>query len=396
MRSVERRFSRQVRQAVVVLLTAALAMAPGPADAKLAGDKVRIGVVMPQGGLFIEWGQHGTIGTEIARDEINAAGGIGGVPVELVTGDDRSDPKESVTLTRKLAQTDRVLAIHGSISSSSAGVMFPLAASLKIPIISPTAAAPGLTEKSRPWSYVINPGSARQLGIGLAALKKQHPGVGKAVVLYNSADAISTAEATRVMPVVFQGASVQVLDTVTFQTADLDFSAQVTRALAKHPEMLFLGSGSREAALIAREARKQGFRGPILGGVATATPDLIALGGEAIEGWYTVSYAWNERPVPKVQVLVKKFLERSGGKRPNSATLAMYDQLYVTKMCIETTGVTNKAEDLEADRERIAKCWAGLKGFDGALGAITMNEQGVNVGQVWPLTVKRGVFTLLE
>ena len=49
--------------------------------------------------------------------------------------DDRGDPKESVTLTRRLAQTDRVLMIHGSISSSSAGVMYPLSASLKVPIV---------------------------------------------------------------------------------------------------------------------------------------------------------------------------------------------------------------------------------------------------------------------
>jgi len=140
---------------------------PGLGLAKLAGEKVRIGVIMPQGGLFVEWGQHGTIGAEIARDEINAGGGIGGLPVELVIADDRSDPKESVTQTRRLAQSERVLAIHGSISSSSAGVMFPLAASLKVPIITPTAAAPGLTEKSRPWSYSMNPGSARQLGTAL-------------------------------------------------------------------------------------------------------------------------------------------------------------------------------------------------------------------------------------
>ncbi len=47
-------------------------------------------------------------------------------------------------------------------------------------------------------------------------------------------------------------------------------------------------------------------------------------------------------------------------------------------------------------RERIAKSWAGLKNFDGALGLITMNELGANVGQVWPLVVKRGAFTLAE
>jgi len=380
--------------ALVALLTASLVT---PAvGAKLAGDKVRLGVIMPQAGIFVDWGQHGLIGAEIARDEINAAGGIGGLPLELVTVDDRGDPKESVTLTRRLAQTDRVLMIHGSISSSSAGVMYPLSASLKVPIVSPTAAAPGLTDKFRPWAYTMNPGAARALGTGLAALRKHHPEVKKAIVLYNQADAISKAEATVVMPPTFQAANVELLDSITFQTGDLDFSAQVTRALAKQPDMLFLGSASREAALIAKEARKQGFKGPMQGGVATATPDLVTLGGDAVEGWYTTTYAWNERPIPRMQTFVKKFLERSGGKRPNSSGPAMYDQLFIAKTCIETTGVTNKPDDLESDRDRLAKCWAGLKSYDGAIGAVTMNEAGVNVGQIWALTVKKGVFTLSE
>ena len=386
---------RAVTVAIITVLLASMGLPPA-VGAKLAGDKVRLGVIMPQAGLFVDWGQHGLIGAEFARDEINAAGGIGGLPLELVVVDDRGDPKESVTLTRRLAQTDRVLMIHGSISSSSAGVMFPLSASLKVPIITPTAAAPGLTDKFRPWAYTMNPGAARALGTGLAALRKHHPNVKKATILYNSADAIPKAEGEGVMPSTFKQANIELLDSITFQTGDLDFSAQVTRALAKQPDLLFLGSGSREAALIAKEARKQGFKGPIHGGVATATPDLIALGGDAVEGWYTTTYAWNERPIPRVQTFVKKFLERSGGKRPNSSGLAMYDQLFISKMCVETSGVTNKPDDLESDRDKLAKCWSGLKSYDGAIGAVTMNELGVNVGQIWALIVKRGVFTLAE
>src|SRR5437867_13228037 len=102
----------------VVLVALMLASVVTPAvGAKLTGEKVRLGVIMPQAGLFVDWGQHGLIGAEIARDEINAAGGIGGLPIELVVGDDRGDPKESVTLTRRRALTDRVLMIHGLIAS---------------------------------------------------------------------------------------------------------------------------------------------------------------------------------------------------------------------------------------------------------------------------------------
>ena len=57
----------------------------------------------------------------------------------------------------------------------------------------PRPAAPGLTDKFRPFAYPMNPGAARALGTGLAALRKHHPEVKKAAVLYNQADAISKA-----------------------------------------------------------------------------------------------------------------------------------------------------------------------------------------------------------
>src|SRR5258705_4989097 len=63
----------------VVLVALMLASVVTPAvGAKLTGEKVRLGVIMPQAGIFVDWGQHGLIGAEIAREEINAAGGIGG------------------------------------------------------------------------------------------------------------------------------------------------------------------------------------------------------------------------------------------------------------------------------------------------------------------------------
>src|SRR2546429_3246162 len=62
---------------VAVLLSSLATTAVG---AKLAGEKVRLGVIMPQAGIFVDWGQHGLIGAEIAREEINAAGGVGGGP----------------------------------------------------------------------------------------------------------------------------------------------------------------------------------------------------------------------------------------------------------------------------------------------------------------------------
>src|SRR5256712_10238986 len=113
---------RAVGIMLVTVVLAGLALSPA-AGAKLAGDKVRLGVIMPMAGLFVDWGQHGLIGAEFARDEINAAGGVGGPPPELLGAHDPGGPKETVTLTRPLAPTDPGLIIHRSTLDLSRGVM---------------------------------------------------------------------------------------------------------------------------------------------------------------------------------------------------------------------------------------------------------------------------------
>src|SRR5262249_28342266 len=118
------RFRRGVVGVALVALMLASVVTPA-VGAKLAGEKVRLGVIMPQAGIFVDWGQHGLIGAEIAKEEINAAGGIGGVPPQLVMGDDRGGPKGTLTLTRRPAPTHPRLLIHRSLSRPSRRRVLP-------------------------------------------------------------------------------------------------------------------------------------------------------------------------------------------------------------------------------------------------------------------------------
>src|SRR2546429_3776259 len=94
---------------VAVLLSSLATTAVG---AKLAGEKVRLGVIMPQAGIFVDWGQHGIIGAEIARDEINSAGGTGGPPPQPVMVDHPGEPKKAPTPTPRLGPAPPGPLIH--------------------------------------------------------------------------------------------------------------------------------------------------------------------------------------------------------------------------------------------------------------------------------------------
>ena len=79
-------------------------------------------------------------------NEINAEGGILGQKLELVTEDDQSKPGQSATAVRKLITQDKVVAILGDATSSATLEAAPIAQSDKIPMITPTATNPRITE----------------------------------------------------------------------------------------------------------------------------------------------------------------------------------------------------------------------------------------------------------
>src|SRR5262249_17310395 len=81
--------------------------------AKLAGKSVKLGAIYSITGKGAEWGEHSKIATEIAVDEINKAGGVGGVPLEVILQDTGTEVAPAISLARKLILEDKVLAILG-------------------------------------------------------------------------------------------------------------------------------------------------------------------------------------------------------------------------------------------------------------------------------------------
>ena len=81
--------------------------------AKLEGRNVKIGCMVSLTGKGAEWGQGAKLSMEIAVDEINAKGGIGGVPIELICYDTQTLEAEALKTVSRLVERDKVLAISG-------------------------------------------------------------------------------------------------------------------------------------------------------------------------------------------------------------------------------------------------------------------------------------------
>jgi Receptor family ligand binding region. len=109
-------------------------------------ESLKLGMVGPLTGNTATYGTSVKNGVEIAVDEFNNNGGYNGQNVELVAEDSRGDQTEASNATRKLIEQDKVFAIVGAVLSSETLTAAPIANDAGIPMISPSATAPGVPE----------------------------------------------------------------------------------------------------------------------------------------------------------------------------------------------------------------------------------------------------------
>jgi branched-chain amino acid transport system substrate-binding protein len=363
--------------------------------AKLEGKGVKIGGLFGVSGVCAEWGTNGKIGTEIAVEEINAAGGIGGLPIEITWYDDECKGAPAIPLLEKLAKQDKVLVVNGPCQSSTVEVMYPKLERTKLVLIAFCSSKPGLSALGKGWGFRNTLTSDKQLEPVIKKWKERY-NIKTAVVLYNSEDAVSMSEGKGIMPVLFEKYGIKLLKMFSFQTQTVDFAPFMTEIKALNPDGIGLGSCYEQGAKIAIEARRQGINAPLIGGACNSTPGLIEIGGKAVEGYYGSTAAWVVgNPDPRMQKFVKEFKKRSpAGKEPTYGGTRAYDNMYIIKKVIEEQGVTNKPGDLEKDREKIRNGWAKLKNFPGISGVTTMDEVGDGVGGVMSLAVEGGQFVV--
>ncbi len=375
---------------LVLVALVALALPQKSEAANLAGRSVKIGCLAPVTGKGAEWGVAGKASMEMAVEEINAKGGIGGIPMELICYDTQTLEAEALKAASRLVERDKVLAISGPCFSGEFEIIAPqLDTQFKTVINSYCSAKPGLSAMSK-WAFRNTLTSDKQLKPTVDAWVKEYKPK-KVVIIYDAEDAVSKAEGVSVLPALFKEHDIEVLDMLSYRTKDTDYSAQVTKAKSLGAEGIGFGSCYQNAAAVAKEMAKQGLNVPMIGGACASAPGFIEIAGKAAEGAYMSTAAFIDDPRPEVQAYAKKIIAKIGSKPPYSGPRA-YDIIYSYKYCIEKSGVTNKPAELEQDRDKMRDCLGRLKGFPGVAGEITMNEVRDGAGASAILKVVNGQY----
>ena len=379
--------TRMIRILIVFLLVTVFLTTTSVPQA--LAKEIKIGFLLTLTGYAAFFGKMQETALKMAQKEFEKMGPVAGSDLKFIIYDTGCKPQDAILMTQKLMHTDNVLCIIGPLLSTEAEQVFPIVNRDKVPIIS-SCAKPGLTEANRPWTF-RNAMTSDKVNEPTIRMWVKQNNIKTVAILTDIKSKVSESYGKGVAPALLKKYGVQVIENIDFVTEDVDFSAQITKVKGANPDGIVMAGEYALAANIAREARKQGLKQPLIADVPITTPEFIKLGGPAVEGVYAPSDFWAENPDLKVQAFVKKFKEEYGqDKNPHLTTESIYDSVYITRHLIGKLKISGKPEDLQKDREKMRDGWATLKDFPGVSGKISIDKNGDAIKAYYTLVVKGG------
>jgi branched-chain amino acid transport system substrate-binding protein len=377
------------RLAFLMLVSAVMLVHSGCEKQNSAGSDpaaiIRIGEFASLTGKEAAFGRSSHNGTVLAIEQLNAAGGVLGKKLELFSEDNRTMPGESATVVQKLISRDKVVAMLGEVASGRSLEAAPICQKNHIPQISPSSTNPKVTEMG---DYIFrvcftDPFQGRLLAdFARKTLKAQ-----QVAILTDVAAPYSVGLAKYFKDPFLANGGTVVMEK-SFSSGDKDFKPQLTAIKAANPQAIFVPCYYTEAGLIAVQARQLGLTVPLFGGDGWEAPELIQIGGAALEGTYYSTHYAAEDTNPLVQEFVAKFKARFEGQIPDAMAALGYDSALVLVDAIKRAGST--------EGPKIRDALAATKDFIGVTGNTTMDAQRNATKPAVIITVKDGKFKYVE
>jgi branched-chain amino acid transport system substrate-binding protein len=334
-------------------------------------------------GAEATFGQSTHNGIMLAVDEINAAGGVNGRRMRVITEDDQSKAEEAASVVQKLISQNNVIAVLGEVASSNSLAAAPIAQAAKVPMITPSSTNPKVTEVG---DYIfrmcfIDPYQGEAMANYLATEQKMKT----AAILIDVKSDYSTGLAS-FFERTFVANGGKIVIKQSYAKGDSDFRSQLTAIKGANPEVIFVPGYYNDIGQIAIQARDLGMKQPLAGGDGWESPKLIEIGGKALEGCFYSNHYHVDDPSPAVREFVEKYEQRFGAK-PDSLAALGYDSARVLADAIKRAGTTDGA--------KLRDAIAVTKGFAGVTGIVNLGADRNPVGKkLVVLEIKDGQLAL--
>lgn len=338
------------------------------------GDTIKIGINYELSGGVATYGQSSVDGIKLAIDEINAAGGVLGKQLELVSIDNKSDASEVVSVATRLMTEEGVVAVIGPATSGNFKAEIPIAEENQIPILSGSATANDVTVDYKDGKMVE--GSVKNntfricfsdnfQGVAMANYAFKNLGATKVAIIQDKSSDYAEGLATS-FDETFKSLGGEIVAKEAYTTGDTDFNAILTSLKDKQFDAIWLPGYYQEVGLIIKQARALGIDVPILGADGFDSPLLADLAGaDALHDVYYSNHYSSLNQDETVLAFIEAY-QAAKGVDPDAFNALGYDCAKLMADAIERAG--------EADPAKVRDALASTKDFKAVTGTLSIDE----------------------
>lgn len=353
---------------------------------------IKIGGLLESSGFMASLGQPGIEGAQLAVEQINAAGGIGGRKVQFVNINSESDNTKTVSGFKRLVEQDKVVAVIGPMSSGSGFAVADTVEGAKVPMIA-NGASRGVVQPPEKRRYMFLAPLTDVVVQSVMFKDMQARGIKKVAILHTDVAFGTTGRESMEKGVGAFGLTIVAKE--TFGNADTDMTPQLTKIRASDAEATVIWCTGPSLAISTKNHRALGIKSPLYLAHSANDFNFLRLAGDAANGVLLPSsklYVTDALPASDPQkAVVTRFVadfQKKYGKPPATFAGNGYDAAMMLMEAMKKAG-TDGAKLRDAIEE--------TRDFIGVTAIYTYSptdHYGTKPDSVVMLTVKDGKFAL--
>lgn len=337
----------------------ALAQAYEKKDEGILANEILLGSSQPLSGTLAYMGKAVDEGMRTYFEMVNAAGGVNGRKIKLITYDDEFKPAKSVGNAKLLIERDNVFALVGNVGHATNMSAYEYSSTKKVPTIGALSISDLTNTPPRELLYVLpapqSTETAAYVDHAVTTLKAK-----RVAMLYQNDGWGKPAMDIAIRQLDKHG--LKLVEAQAFEKFATDITSQVFKLKESNPDVVIVYALGQEAVLFFRGAEKLGWKPTVFGAGGLNDPKFIELLGKSDAKLYVASYY---DPIDGNNPAIKDFNERYvklyPSAKPSAMALMGYSAAAVTVEALKRAGP-------QLDRPKVLAALDGMKDFDQKIG----------------------------
>lgn len=332
-------------------------------QAKQEVEQIKIGVVVPLTGNAGTLGDYTLKGLQLLVDEQNAKGGLLGKKVVLDIQDSKGDPKEGVSIIKKMvAADDKPFMVYSIMSGVTQAIKSETEAN-KIILMS----AVGTDKFLKNSSYTVrNYVAATTTGREISKYLKDNQ-INSLAVMYSNNEYGNSVQSAVQRYCEEQGVSVT---TEPFEETSLDYKSLIAAKIGESTECIYVAGVGKGLGTMIRQIKESGYDGRLIGDQLITFPDVVNIAGSALDGVPYLDFAFEVNSEEEdIRAFVDAFKEKFDNE-PLNFSVITYDGARLLFDVVEKTKSLN-SDTLVAELNKVDN-------FKGVFGTVSVEDRNID------------------